>query len=270
MTPSKRTGAVKTKRPSRQMDGAGEPLRPGDGLAGNAEWEAMKASARSLRPEQAVGECAFLSAQYRRMHGMVEIDLKKIVTTLQAKRIPFVLTGAHGIATWTGRPRATHDVDILVKSGRNYARAVKAIQTLYPQLEMRLLAGVAAFFVKGETQSVIDVTYPHRLDIAQTLEKAIWFEDQGMSVRIPALETALANKYGAMLTLSRDPVKRTFDSGDFASMVKHSLDKGQKPIDLKWLAELGELVWPGGGGEEVVRLVEEAKAGKVPNLTPRA
>jgi hypothetical protein len=268
MTPTRRNGAVKTKRQSKHP-GAGQPLRPGDGLAGNAEWEAMKASYRNLRPEEAVRECTFLSAQYRRMHGMTEIDLKKIVTTLQAKKIPFVLTGAHGIATWTGRPRATHDVDILVKSGRNYARAVKAIQSLYPQLETRLLAGVAAFFVAGETQSVIDVTYPHRLDIAQTLETAIWFEDQGMRVRIPALEAALANKYGAMLTLSRDPVKRTFDAGDFASMVKHSLDEGRTPINLARLAELGELVWPAGGGEEIVRLVEEAKAGMVPNLTAR-
>jgi hypothetical protein len=239
------------------------------GLAGNPEWEAMKARRRNLQPADAVRECAYLSAQYRRRFGMPEIDLTKIVKTLQAKKIPFVLTGAHGIATWTGRPRSTCDVDILVKSGRNYARAVKAIQALYPDLEMRLLAGVAAFFPPGETQSVIDVVYPHRLDIAQTLETAIWFEDQGMRVRIPALEAALANKYGAMLALSRDYLKRAQDGVDFAGMVKHSLDDGRDPIDMDRLAELGELVWPGGGGPEIVRLVEQANAGQVPNLTAR-
>ena len=196
---------------------------------------------------------------------MPEIDLGKILAELQSKKVPFVLTGAHGIAAWTGRPRATHDVDILVKSGRNYQRAVKAIRTLYPELEMRVFFGVAAFFVPGEQHSVIDVTYPHRLDIAQTLETAVWAEVQGVKTRIPKLEPALANKYGAMLALNRDPIKRAIDGADFAGMVKHSLDEGRDPIDMDRLRELGELVWPGGGGEEIVRLVEEAKAGKVPN-----
>jgi hypothetical protein len=45
-----------------------------------------------------------------------------ILEALTAKKVPFVLTGAHGISSWTGLPRATHDVDILVKSGSNYAR----------------------------------------------------------------------------------------------------------------------------------------------------
>lgn len=196
---------------------------------------------------------------------MPEIDLLKILTTLQTKKIPFVLTGAHGIAAWTGRPRSTHDVDILVKSGRNYQRALKAIRELYPELEMHNLFGVAAFFVPGETLSVIDVTYPHRLDIAQTLETAIWSEVKGVKTRVPRLEEALSNKYGAMLALNRDPEKRTIDSADFYAMVKHSLDEGRAPLDMDRLRELGELVWPGGGGDELTRLVEEAKAGKVPN-----
>jgi hypothetical protein len=246
-----------------------KPIAPASsrrGHPGDPEWEAMKARCRNLQPAVAVRECAYLTESYRRRFGMPEIELTKIVKALQAKKIPFVLTGAHGIASWTGRPRSTHDVDILVKAGRNHQRAVKAIQALYPDLEMRLFTGVAAFFVPGERESVIDVTYPHRLDIEQTLETAIWFEDQGVTMRIPALETALANKYGAMLALNRDFVKRGQDAIDFATMVLHSIDAGRAPIDLKRLAELGELVWAGGGGAEILGMVEQAKAGKVPTL----
>jgi hypothetical protein len=238
---------------------------PGGELTDCADPNFRKIKGGALAPAAAVQECAFLTDQYRKRFDMPPIDWKKIVATLQAKKIPFVLTGAHGIAVWLIQPRATKDVDILVKSGRNYQRAVKAIQGLYPDLERRLLAGVAAFFVPGETHSVIDVTYPHRLDIAQTLETAIWVDDHGMHYRVPALEAALANKYGAMLTLSRDSQKRIYDVGDFVSMVKHSLDEGRDPIDMEWLKELGEMVWPGGGGEEIVRFVEQAKAGEVPN-----
>jgi hypothetical protein len=47
-------------------------------------------------------------------------------------------------------------VDILFKAGRNHARAVRAIEAPYPELEKRLVFGVTAFFVKGERESVID------------------------------------------------------------------------------------------------------------------
>jgi hypothetical protein len=198
------------------------------------------------------------------------VDLNQILWTLQRKKIPFVLTGAHAIGGWTGRPRDTHDVDILVKAGRNHNRAVKAIKELYPQLEVRVLFGITAFFIPGEKQSVIDVTYPHRADNQATLETAIWVEGPvpGLKYRIPTLEAALANKYGAMLALSRDPQKRALDAVDFGWMVRHSLDEGQQPIDLKKLASLGELVWPGGGGEEILRLVEQVKAGQPVSVDP--
>ena len=51
-------------------------------------------------------------------------------------------------------------------------------------------------------------------------------------------------------------------------MVKHSNDKERTPIDLEQLESLGEKVWPGGGGKEILYLVEQAKVGKVPNVTP--
>src|SRR5262245_476839 len=156
---------------------------------------------------------------------------------------PLCADGAHGISGWTGRPRATKDVDILVKAGRNHARAVNALRALYPELEVRSFAGVTGFFLPGETDSLIDVPYPHRADIEETLRTAIWVEDGPRRYRVPTLEAALANKYGAMFTLNRDMIKRGQDSLDFAAMVKHSTDEGRQPIDLEELRELGEKVW---------------------------
>jgi hypothetical protein len=240
-------------------------------LPGNPEWEAMKAATRNLPHHEAVAESAALREQYFRMckaraFGMVE--LYAVLRILREKRVPFVLTGAHGIAAWTGRPRATHDVDILVKSGRNYVRAVKALRSAYPELEVHQAAGVTGFFLPGDDQSLLDVTYPHRVDLAETLETAIWVEEKGERYRIPRLEAALANKYGASLALSRDPGKRAQDLVDFYFMVKHAADPGRQPIDLEKVRELGEKVWPGGGGAEILRMVQDAQEGKVPNLNP--
>jgi hypothetical protein len=238
----------------------------------NPAWEAMKGARRNLDHDQAVQEVIFLQRQYRtqwrnRMAAS-PVDLNVIIKTLSQKKIPFVLTGAHGIAAWTGKPRDTHDVDILVKGGRNLTRAVNAIRALYPQLEERNFAGVTAFFVPGETTSVIDVTYPHRPDLAETLANPTWTEnrEQRVRYRIPSLEEALANKYGAMLTPSRHLDKRIADTLDFTRMVQRSQDQGQRPIDLQRLEILGEKVWPGGGGAEILRLVEQVKAGKAINL----
>ena len=244
-----------------------------EGLLGNPEWEAMKASRRPLSHAQAVAECARLSNQYRKMWVRMAgttVDLNAILQTLQARKIPFVLTGAHGIAGWTGRPRSTQDVDILVRSGRNCARAVNALKALYPNLEVRQFAGVTSFFAPGETASLIDVTYTHRADIQETLATAVWVMEGGHKYRVPALEAALANKYGAMLTPMRDPGKRAQDGVDFYFMVKKATEEGAHGIDLDRVAVLGEKVWPGGGGKELLRLVEDAKAGRVPNLNVQA
>lgn len=238
-------------------------------LAGDSEWEAMKAMRGNHTHDEGVQECAFLSTRYRKMSDQMSkviIELDAILAALTAKKIPFVLTGAHGISGWTGRPRATHDVDILVKSGRNHARAVKVIRDLYPQLEERRFTGLTAFFPPGEKDSVIEIAHPQRRDNAETLATGIWIEERNLRYRIPTLEAALANKYGAMLTPTRDPGKRGMDGVDFYNMVKHSLDEGREPIDLTVLESLGEMVWPNGGGKEILRVVEEAKAGKVPNL----
>ncbi len=245
------------------------------GTWSDPEWEKMKAARRNIGHDDAVQESFFLYRQFRRQWStdMADspVDLNDILRTLSRKKIPFVLTGAYAIGGWTGRPRSTHDVDILVRGGRNHARAVRAMRELYPQLEVRNIGNLTAFFVPGENEAVIDVTTPHRADNVVTLETAVWITNpEGVRYRIPALEAALANKYGAMLSMGRELKKRSQDAIDFGWMVTHSIDAGQQPIDLDKLTELGELVWPGGGGREILRLVAECKRGGVPNISRRS
>jgi hypothetical protein len=195
-----------------------------------------------------------------------KIELRQILRTLNDKKIRYVLTGAHALGGWTGDPRATHDVDILVRAGRAHARAVKALHELYPYLEIHTFDGITCFFVPGDKRSVIDVTYPHRADIEETLAHPVWVNDAGLKYRIPSLEAALANKYGTMLSLGRNAGKRLQDASDFTKMVQHSDDVGRQKIDLDLLRELGEKVWPGGGGDEILGLVELVIQGDVVDL----
>jgi hypothetical protein len=234
--------------------------------------EPVNENGRAPSPQECVRRSVYLSALFREMHRPMPpnpVDFGEIIDTLTAKKIPFVLTGAHAIGTWTGRPRATHDVDILAKGGRNCARAVKALRALYPALEVRDLSGVMAFFVPGEDQSVIDVTFPHRVELQVTFETAIWIEFDSRRLRIPTLEAALARKYGSMRTRSRDVGHRAQDAVDFAWMVCHSDEPDRRPIDLTLLESLGKTVWPSGGGKEILDFVAQARAGTVPTVSLR-
>lgn len=263
----RRPGTIGRRR-SKRLPNAKE-MRRGKWLSVSAEFEAHKSRRANISHARAVAASEHLRHEFLkqwRPMATPAVELHAIIRGLQAKKVPFVLVGAYAIGSYTGRPRATHDVDILTKSGRNHARAVGAVKALYPTLEARKLPWLTAFFRSGEDESVIDVTFPHRADNEEALRTAVWVEDGGLRYRIPTLEAALANKYGAMLSAGRSMDKRIFDTGDFYLMVQHSLDKGQTPIDLDRAKRLGEMVWPGGGGEELLRLVEDAKTGKAPDL----
>src|SRR5438477_6697721 len=139
--------------------------RRANGPVSDPAWERVKAARRNLDHNQAVQESVFLEKQHRAQWSnkvaASPVHLDQVLRALAQKKIPFVLTGAHAIGGWTGRPRATHDVDILVKSGRNFTRAVNAMKALYPQLECRQFYGVTGFFIPGKTGSVLDIAYPH-------------------------------------------------------------------------------------------------------------
>jgi len=242
--------------------------RHGFGVKEFGEFESQQPVRGNYSHEEAATICQYLSQTYRRSWALMSsivVDRFAIIDALIEKKIPFVLTGMYGIASWLGQPRATHDVDFLCKGGRNWGRAVKAVRELYPELVVRDHTGVAAFYAPGEKTSLIDVTIPHRLDQLATLKTAIWTFDTGRRYRIPRLEAALANKYGASLSLTRDILKRQQDMIDFANMVRHSMEFRRMPINLQLAGDIAETISKEKGRAEILRLIDEAKSGKVPN-----
>jgi len=231
-------------------------------------WETMKATRHNVGHGRALQESSAITKSQWQLMGKktpANVDVNDIIRVLGDRKVPFVLTGAHAIGGWTGRPRATKDIDILVSAGRNHGRAVKVLGEMYPHLVTRNLPGVTAFFAPGENESLIDVIYPHRADLSETLLSADWVKDGSNRYRIPSLEAALTNKYAAMRTPNRDAGKRMQDAADFTFMVNHSLDQGRTKIDLTKIEAFGNKVWP-GGGQEILRLVDDVKAGGIIDL----
>jgi hypothetical protein len=232
----------------------------------------MKSSRRNIGYDDAVQESFYLSKQFRTLlsAGLAEspVDLNQILRTLNVKRIPFLLIGAMSIGGWTGRPRATAGVDILVQKRRDQPRAVRALASIYRKLETCEVDEGVFFFIPGEKYHQIKVLRPCSPDLKELFRDAIRIvsDESAPRYRIPSLESTVASKYAAMRSRKRDVATRMMDAVDFDWMVIHSTDPGRKPIDLARLEFLGEKVWPGGGGKEILRLVDEVKAGKAINL----
>jgi hypothetical protein len=179
----------------------------------------------------------------------------QVIRVLNDARIRFVLVGAHGLGGWMRKPRATEDVDVIV-AARSVRKAVRELLAAFPQLEA-IDHEVVTRLHDRQTQDVaIDVMKPNQHLMQAVLTNTHDAELEGHSYRIPSLEMALALKFAPMISLTRANAKKHQDAHDFMTMIEANAD-----IDLAKLAELGDLVY-NGGGAEVVKFVGQVRRGE--------
>ena len=188
-----------------------------------------------------------------------QIKPHDVIRLMNKARVKFVLMGAHGIAGWMEQPRSTQDVDILVQPS-HHRKAVGVIRKAYTDLTEEDLPGTTRFTDPTIGKVVIDLMKPVEALNKQALKTAV---PVGKTHRVPSLEMALACKYAAMRGANRDALKRGQDAVDFGFVAKHNLDR----IDMDILFSLGEMV-RSGGGPEIQKLVDQVKAGRLPQIPP--
>jgi predicted nucleotidyltransferase len=176
-----------------------------------------------------------------------------VIPVLNQAGVRFVLMGNYGITGWRGEARATEDVDILVRA-RDHRKAVRAIQEAFPRLQLTDFAVVTRFLDPVTAIPLIDLMKPNQPLFKVAFRQTILDENGYL---IPNLEYALACKFAAMVSPNRLERKKYLDASDFMTMV----EKNSSTIRLPHLKRLGERVYP-GGGEEILQLVEDAKAGR--------
>jgi hypothetical protein len=178
-----------------------------------------------------------------------------VIRVLAAAKVSFTLVGAHGLGGWTGKPRATEDVDIVVVQ-RHVKKAVAALTAAFPNLDVDDQPAVVRLRDR-ETRSVaIDVMKPNQAVIHAALKHTHTVRSGRTSYKVPSLEMALALKFAPMVSLNRADDDKHVDAADFIRVVRHNSD-----IDLDQLATLGQLVYP-GGGKEIVEFVRRVRAGE--------
>jgi hypothetical protein len=183
------------------------------------------------------------------------IPPRDVIRVLTKAKIRFLLLGAHGLAGWTRKPRATEDVDILV-GARGHKKAVRALLAAYPHLRADNQEVVTRLLDLETGKVVIDVLKANQPLYRDALKHTHKAESEGQVYEIPSLELALAMKFAAMISLSRSDEDKHTDASDFIKIVKANAD-----FDLFKLQALGQLVY-NGGGDEVVEKVRQVRAGE--------
>jgi hypothetical protein len=180
---------------------------------------------------------------------------REVIHVLNEANIRFMLVGAHGLGGWTTKPRATEDVDILVGM-RSHKKAVRALLRAYPNLQAEDHEVVTRLRDPDTGKVVIDVMKANQPLYREALRYSQVVESEDQSYQIPSLELALAMKFSAMISLSRDDVDKIQDYHDFAAIVRNNTD-----IEMNKLHVLGQLVY-NGGGDEITEKVRQVRAGE--------
>jgi hypothetical protein len=186
---------------------------------------------------------------------MHPIPVEAIVRLLNSEKIRFVLAGAHGTAGWRNQARATEDVDLVVMA-KHVKKATRLLVAAYPDLDPEDHEVVVRLRHRATMKVAIDLMKTNQPLYGVVFKHAVTTQVHGAPCLIPTLEMALAMKFLAMISLTREDYKKHMDAADFIRMVKVNAE-----IDSEQLTTLGELVYP-GGGQEIVEKVRQVRAGE--------
>ena len=183
------------------------------------------------------------------------IHPEDVISILNSAKVNFVLVGLYGLAGWMDESRATQDVDLIVAS-RQHKKAISCLLARFPELEVNDLPVVTRLRDKETEKVLIDVMKPNQPLMKAVFENTKAIHRGGHPVKIPNLEMAIAMKFAPMISLNRQEEDKYQDAHDFILMIK-----ANSRIDAKKLAELGDLVYE-GGGVDLLEYVRRVRAGE--------
>src|SRR5262245_45130674 len=115
------------------------------------------------------------------------IPLGDVIRVLNEAGISFVLAGAHGLAGWRKKPRATEDVDVVVAL-RQVKKAVRVLLEAFPQLEEVDLPLLVRLRHRGSEDVAIDVMKPVQQPYIEVFKHTKKVSTNGLTYRIPTLK----------------------------------------------------------------------------------
>ena len=181
-----------------------------------------------------------------------ELSPLDVARVLNAGGVRWVLIGAHAINIYTGRPRATQDVDVVTDAP---AKARAVIERAFPAFVAEDHSVVLRFKLNGaEALDVVKASSDRLFGRVVRLSREVTVD--GVALHVPVVEAALAMKFSSMLSAGRSPRDRYQDAHDFIAVAEMANE-----ADQALMSELGDLVYP-GGGRELIQMYADARAGR--------
>ena len=196
-----------------------------------------------------------LTCLFRQMKQRNEamITPQGVIDVLYHAGVNCVLIGTYGLGGWRDQPRATQDVDVLVRKN-DVCKAVRTLHATYAELTIEDHPIVTRFVDPASGLPAIDLWKPNGSGLHFVFRHTIRV---GKTHEIPELEMALACKFAAMKSPKREMAKKYLDMGDFMNVVMHN----RTELDCPKLKRLGDKVYP-NGGTEILQLVADIDAGR--------
>jgi len=171
----------------------------------------------------------------------------EVIDVLNKGGVECVLVGAQMLGHYTGEPRATQDVDVVVN---DVERAVRVVRAKWPHFTFDDQQPVVR--VRDGEFVVIDLMKPVDL-YGKVFANSITGTIGNVKILIPTPELAVAMKYAAMISTWRKRGKRHIDVGDFIHLVE-----SQPKLDVEKVGQFVAYLWA-GAEDEVKKYIDDVR-----------
>lgn len=202
-------------------------------------------------PNRSHGSAVAFGGKLSTMQGS-PLSPAQVARVLNAAKLNYAIIGAHAVNAYSGKPRATVDVDLVAMRPK---AAAAALTEEFPQLTSQVTPVVIRLFANGaEAVDVIQPTSAPLFKRILSLKRTIKL-GQTPAV-IPIAEAVVALKFQSMVSLTRKMTDRVQDAVDLARIAIEVPE-----LDLEMVKELGDVVFT-GGGKELLKHMADARVGK--------
>jgi hypothetical protein len=197
-------------------------------------------------------QLAALFEKGSRASDIPPLDIAKILNRM---KVFYVFVGGVIVGCWTGDPRATEDVDLILGKGAPVRRIVAAIGKIRKDLKSTIYPSVIRFEGKSPTgqRNLIDLIRPYDGVYSHAEEYFVDITVQGVPVRIPTPEMLVVMKFAAATSLTRAPLKQAQDMIDLKTVVL-----AQPTLDLVIVRRIANFIGPTLGAK-LIRLIKRTR-----------
>jgi Nucleotidyl transferase AbiEii toxin, Type IV TA system len=197
-----------------------------------------------------------LAALFEKGSRASDISPLKIARVLNRMKVFYVFVGGVIVGCWTGDPRATEDVDLVLGKGAPIRRVISAIKGIRKDLESTTHRSVIR--VRGASatgvRNLVDLIRPYDGVYSHAERYFITIRVKGTPIRIPTPEMLVVMKYAAATSMNRVPLKQAQDMIDLKTVAI-----AQQSLDLAIVRALANSIGP-TLGERLVRLIRRTRA----------